>query len=100
MGTDAWADLGIPDCRPTGTQFLHGFQLNRSSMIASRNAITLFNASNNAGESTEFIEFMLSAIKTSLMETLKMSDERSTTTERRWKIVQSYLERHDPIQMP
>lgn len=35
------------------------------------------NASNNAASSTVFIEFMLSAIRASLMEAIKMSDEMS-----------------------
>ena len=35
------------------------------------------NDSNNAGESTQFIEFMLSAIKASLIEAIKTSDEMS-----------------------
>ena len=35
------------------------------------------NTSNDAGESTLFIEFMLSAIKTSLMDVICMSDEMS-----------------------
>ncbi len=35
------------------------------------------NASNNAGESTAFIEFMLSAIRASLIEAIKMSDDMS-----------------------
>ena len=35
------------------------------------------NASNNAGESTTFIEFMLSAIKASLIDATKMSDDMS-----------------------
>ena len=35
------------------------------------------NASNDAGESTAFIEFMLSAIKASLIEATKMSDDMS-----------------------
>ena len=35
------------------------------------------NASNNAGESTVFIEFMLSAIKASLMDAINTSDEMS-----------------------
>ena len=35
------------------------------------------NASNNTGESTVFIEFMLSAIKASLMDAINTSDEMS-----------------------
>ena len=42
------------------------------------------NASNNAGESTVFIEFMLSAIKASLMDAINTSDEMSDGAMERW----------------
>lgn len=59
------------------------------------------NASNNAGESTEFIEFMLSAIKASLIEATKMSDDMSDEkpdkkTVRLQKIEQ-FLQTHEYI---
>ena len=54
------------------------------------------NASNNAGESTLFIEFMLSAIKASLIVTISTSDEMSDgkTDEAmmRWKQIEKFLE--------
>lgn len=59
------------------------------------------NASNNAGESTIFIEFMLSAIKASLMEAVRTSDEMSygkmDKTTLRWKKIEEYLKNHDYI---
>ena len=59
------------------------------------------NASNNAGESTVFIEFMLSAIKASLVETIDASDEMSDVsmgkTALRWSKIESYLKTHDFI---
>ena len=59
------------------------------------------NASNDAGESTVFIEFMLSAIKASLIEAINTSNEMSAekadkATLRRNKI-QEYLKTHDYI---
>lgn len=59
------------------------------------------NASNDAGESTVFIVFMLSAIKTSLMEAIKtsdaMSDEKTDKATLRWNKIREYLETHDYI---
>ncbi len=59
------------------------------------------NASNDAGESTVFIEFMLSAIKASLMEAINTSDEMSDgkmdKTTLRWNKIQEYLKTHDYI---
>lgn len=59
------------------------------------------NASNNAGESTVFIEFMLSAIKASLMDTISASDEMSNEkmdkATLRWKKIEEYLKNHDYI---
>lgn len=59
------------------------------------------NASNNAGESTIFIEFMLSAIKASLIEAIEMSDDMSDEkpdkkTVRLQKIEQ-FLQTHEYI---
>ena len=59
------------------------------------------NASNDAGESTVFIEFMLSAIKASLMEAISVSDEMSDgkidKAALRWNKIQEYLKTHDYI---
>ena len=59
------------------------------------------NASNDAGESTAFIEFMLSVIKSSLMEALDASDEMSDgATDRaaaRRRKIEGYLLTHDHI---
>ena len=59
------------------------------------------NASNDAGESTVFIEFMLSAIKASLMDAISTSDEMSVgkmnKATLRWNKVQEYLKSHDYI---
>ena len=59
------------------------------------------NASNDAGESTVFIEFMLSAIKTSLIEAInlsdEMSDEKLDRATLRWNKIQEYLKTHDYI---
>ncbi len=59
------------------------------------------NASNDAGESTVFIEFMLSVIKTSLMEAINVSDEMSDGTAgkaaARWRQIENYLRARDHI---
>lgn len=59
------------------------------------------NASNDAGESTEFIEFMLSAIKASLIDAIYTSDEMSDgVTDKatlRWKQIEKFLEIHPYI---
>lgn len=59
------------------------------------------NASNDAGESTIFIEFMLSAIKASLIDAINTSDEMSDgpmdKATMRWKKIQEYLKAHDYI---
>ena len=53
------------------------------------------NASNNEASSTRFIAFMLSAIKSSLIEAAdvsdEMSDENASQTEKRWKAVRVCL---------
>ena len=60
------------------------------------------NRSNTAVSSTAFIEFMLSAIKASLMEGVVMSDEMSDAPKdraaERWKQIEQFLEDHDVIQ--
>ena len=59
------------------------------------------NASNDAGESTVFIEFMLSAIKTSLMDAISTSDEMSDgpmdKAAMRWRQIEKFLEIHPYI---
>lgn len=59
------------------------------------------NASNDAGESTVFIEFILSAIKASLIEAISASDEMSDVkidkSTFRWKKIEEYLKTHDYI---
>ena len=59
------------------------------------------NASNDAGEPTPFIGFMLSAIKASLIETINLNDEvRNVKIDKatlRWNKIQEYLQTHDYI---
>ena len=59
------------------------------------------NASNDAGESTAFIEFMLSSIKASLIEAISTSDEMSHAkmgkAALRWNEIQKYLKTHNYI---
>ena len=59
------------------------------------------NASNNAGESTIFIEFMLSTIKASLIDAIntsdKVSDMPTDKTALRWKQIERFLETHEFI---
>lgn len=59
------------------------------------------NASNDAGESTSFITFMLSAIKASLIETMDMSDdlsdEKIDKAALRWNTIKTYLKNHEYI---
>lgn len=62
---------------------------------------TAINASNDVGESTVFIEFMLSAIKSSLLEVISTSDEMSDGKMDKaafWrKKIQEYLQTHEYI---
>lgn len=59
------------------------------------------NASNDAGESTVFVEFMLSAIKASLIDAINTSDEMSVGAMDketvRWKQIEKFLETHPYI---
>lgn len=59
------------------------------------------NASNDAGESTVFIEFVLSAIKASLMDAINTSDEMSDgamdKATVRWRQIEKFLETHEFI---
>lgn len=59
------------------------------------------NASNDAGESTVFIEFMLSTIKASLVDAINVSDDVSDGTidkaTLRWKLIERFLETHSFI---
>ena len=60
------------------------------------------NASNDVGESTQFIEFMLSVIHASLTEVVNASDEMSDGPQSkaalRWQKIQAYLRSHETIQ--
>lgn len=59
------------------------------------------NASNDAGESTAFIEFMLSAIRASLIDAINASDEVSDgATDKaamRWQKIEQFLQTHEYI---
>jgi len=59
------------------------------------------NASNDAGESTIFLEFMLSTIKASLIDVIKendvMSDRRLDKTAMRWGRIDDFLKAHTYI---
>ena len=59
------------------------------------------NTSNDAGESTVFIEFMLSSIKASLIDAINASDEMSDgpmgKATMRWKQIEKFLETHPYI---
>ncbi len=59
------------------------------------------NTSNDAGESTVFVEFMLSTIKASLIDAIKSSDEMSDgkmdKVAVRWKLIEEFLQTHDYI---
>ena len=72
-------------------------------MIHARQAeyYAAINASNAAGESTVFIEFMLSTIKASLIDEIETSDEMSDMpmdkATIRWKQIEKFLETHNFI---
>ena len=59
------------------------------------------NASNDAGESTAFIEFMLSAIKASLIDATHtrdaMSDGKMDKKALRWQKIEQFLQTHEYI---
>lgn len=59
------------------------------------------NKANDTGESTVFIEFMLTTIKASLIDAIKtsdeMSDEKIDKTTLRWKKIEEFLKTHDYI---
>jgi len=59
------------------------------------------NTSNDTGESTVFIEFMLSAIKASLMDAIStsdaMSDGKFDKTAMRWQKIEQFLQIHEYI---
>lgn len=77
--------------------------LSVESMIYARQPeyYAAINTSNNAGESTVFIEFMLSTIKASLIDAIHMSDEmRDGSMDKatiRWKQIEQFLETHPYI---
>lgn len=60
-----------------------------------------FNTSNDAGESTVFIEFMLSAIKASLIDAIHtsdvMSDGKMDKKALRWQKIEQFLQTHEYI---
>ena len=66
--------FGIRCCSQNGFAWLPVESIIHDRQQEYYNAI---NASNDAGESTAFIEFMLSAIKASLIEATEMSDDMS-----------------------
>ena len=57
------------------------------------------NTSNDAGESTAFVEFMLSTIKASLMDAVGVSDAVMDApldkAAMRWKLIEGFLQTHD-----
>lgn len=59
------------------------------------------NTANDAGESTAFIEFMLSTIRASLIDAIRTSDEMSDgkidKTTLRWRRIREFLKNHDYI---
>lgn len=59
------------------------------------------NASNDMGESTVFIEFMLSAIKAALMEAIRTSDTTSDGKPdkaiTRWRQIERFLQTHESV---
>lgn len=59
------------------------------------------NASNSAGESTAFIEFMLAAIKAALIDAIKTSDEMSAEkpdrAALRWQKIERFLRTHEYV---
>ena len=73
------------------------------SIIKARQAdyYKAINISNANGESTVFISFMLSAIKASLIDAIKMSDEMSDgamdKSTLRWVQIESFLKKHEYI---
>jgi len=73
------------------------------SMIHARQVeyYAAINAANDAGESTVFIEFMLSTIKASLIEVIntsnEMSDGKMDKTAMRWRQIEKFLETHEFI---
>lgn len=70
-------------------------------MTDQREYYDAINTSNDAGESTVFIEFMLSAIKSSLMDAVSTSDEMSygkrDKATLRCNKIQEHLKTHDYI---
>lgn len=59
------------------------------------------NRSNSAGESTVFIEFMLSAIQAAVTEAVAAADgpgaEKTELRARRWRLIAAHLQTHDTI---
>ena len=71
------------------------------SIIHDQEYYEAINASNDAGESTVFIEFMLSVIKASLINVISASDEMSYGKMDKaalcWNKIQEHLKTHDYI---
>ena len=86
----AWknkSDFALPDC-----SIIHARQPEYYAAI---------NASNASGESTAFIEFILSTIKASLIDAINTSDEMSDGSmdkaTMRWTQIEKFLETHEFI---
>ena len=92
-----WHTLLLPKWNPTFAW------LPVESMIHARQPeyYAAINASNVSGESTVFIEFMLSTIKASLIDAINtsdgMSDEPMDKATLRWKQIEKFLESHEFI---
>lgn len=55
------------------------------------------NTSNDAGESAEFIEFMCSVTKASLMDAISVSDVLGDKATMRWKLIDGFLQMYKYI---
>ena len=55
------------------------------------------NVSNNMGESTVFIEFMLSAIQDALLEAVGADNKKINQEYLRWETIKSFLQTHEYI---
>ena len=90
--------FGIRCCSQNGFAWLPVESIIHDRQQEYYNAI---NASNDAGESTAFIEFMLSAIKASLIEATEMSDDMSDEKldkkTLRLKKIEQFLRAHEYI---
>ena len=55
------------------------------------------NQSNDAAESTVFVEFMLSAIKSALTEAVSVDNAENTTGDTRWRRIEDFLKEHETV---